>query len=317
MPLCFSLVMSIRPPNFVLYLMVLLMMLSSGLAYSELYRYQDSSGKWHFTDRPPKERLKSAHSFKVKSHKSHPKPAIKRIKSNGHFVWLVDNPLPVTIQIWLRWQSEQGFFHNQLIEPGTEAAEVWRQKNKGRDFDFYYLLGKPVERPEGLVIPPPYQAGKSYQVTQGFNGRYSHSGRGSVYAVDIAMPVGSHIHAVKAGLVADARDTFTVGGAASYFLDKANHVTVMHEDGSYAVYAHILQGSLKVDTGQRIEVGQALARSGNTGFSTGPHLHFVIRYNSGRGGYSVPFRFLTPGGGGVTPRESKRYLGVDANHLKP
>ena len=311
MALCFSWGMKAQAIQSLISFLVLALIVVSSCAYAELYRYQDAAGKWHFSDRPPVDQNQKIERFSLKKQQKHPRPEVKRIKDSGHHIWVVDNPLPVTIQIWLRWRQEEGFFHSQLISPGQKSVEVWKQKNKGQEFDFYYLIGEPVRRPVDVQIPPPYKPGKSYLISQGFNGQYSHQGRGSRYAVDIAMPVGSHIYAVKPGIVADARDNYTLGGAASYFLDKANHVTVMHDDGSYAVYAHILQGSLKVDTGQRVNVGQLLARSGNTGFSTGPHLHFVIRYNSGKGSFSVPFKFLTPQGKGVIPRERKRYLGID------
>lgn len=283
-------------------------------SYGELYRYQDASGRWHFSDKPPTSKSKNLERLKLSTHKKHPKPSIDRVKENHSHVWRVNNPLPVTIQVWLRWRDEEVFFHSQLVNAGEESLEIWRQGQKGRDFDFYYLIGEPVERPTDIKIPPPYKSGKSYLISQGFNGRYSHQGRGSRYAVDIAMPVGSHIYAVKPGIVVDARDNFTLGGAANYFLDKANHVTIMHADGSYAVYAHLLQGSLEVAIGESVEAGQLLARTGNTGFSTGPHLHFVIRYNSGRGAYSVPFKFITPEGKAVIPKERKRYLGINGGN---
>jgi murein DD-endopeptidase MepM/ murein hydrolase activator NlpD len=123
------------------------------------------------------------------------------------------------------------------------------------------------------------------------------------------MPIGESILAVKPGIVADARDDFSIGGAANYFLDKANHVTIMHDDGSYGIYAHILYGSLNVNIGERVLAGQVLARIGNTGYSTGPHLHFVLRYNSGKGAYSIPFKFNTKDGQRV-PKQGQYYSGV-------
>ena len=178
--------------------------------------------------------------------------------------------------------------------------------DKNQGIDHFYLLGKPVEQPKGRVIPPPFSAKKRYQISQGFNGRYSHTGQGNRYAIDIAMAIGESVNAVMPGIVADARDDFSMGGAANYFLDKANHITIMHEDGSYAIYAHILYGSLEVSIGDQVKQGQKLARVGNTGFSTGPHLHFVMRYNSGAGAYSIPFKLDTDKGIKL-PREGRYY----------
>ena len=287
-----------------------ILLLICSLSYSDLYRYQDSKGRWHFTDEPPTEHKKQAEALELRSvnRKRQARPTAERVWRNEQYELIAKNPLPVPIQYLVRWKGEDTFFENELLKANQEVV-VKKEKRPGKRFDFYYLIGEPIDKPKNLVIPPPYSAKKSYQISQGFNGRFSHTGRGNRFAIDIAMPIGSAIHAVKDGIVADATDQFSIGDAANYFLDKANHVTVMHEDGSYAVYAHILHGSLEVGIGDTIKVGQKIARSGNTGYSTGPHLHFVIRYNSGRGGYSVPFKFQTANGA-VKPVVKSRYQGI-------
>jgi len=54
---------------------------------------------------------------------------------------------------------------------------------------------------------------------------------------------------------------------------------------------HLMRGSVSVKEGQHVVVGSALARSGNTGNSSGPHLHFVVQRNGGLGLESIPYRF--------------------------
>lgn len=73
-----------------------------------------------------------------------------------------------------------------------------------------------------------------------------------------------------------------------------NFVRILHEDGTMGVYLHLMRGSVSVREGQRVSVGTALARSGNTGNSTGPHLHFVVQRNSGNELISIPYEFATP-----------------------
>jgi len=73
-----------------------------------------------------------------------------------------------------------------------------------------------------------------------------------------------------------------------------NFVRIMHDDGTMGVYLHLMQGSVKVREGQRVLPGSALALSGNTGNSTGPHLHFVVQRNVGLALESIPFDFAQP-----------------------
>jgi len=309
---------------------VLVCFLTSLLIYSpvmfsaDLYRYQDSNGRWVFGDKKSlsgkngsgeersdfeKITIKDSLIKKVK-----PELIIEKTESSvqgGEFHWRLKNPLPVTIQHWLAIKGKDGFvtsvlakkFEEMILEP-----EVFKLKRQDK-VEHFYLLGEPIERPSLQLISPPFSTGKQFLVSQGFNGSFSHQGRGNRYAIDIAMPIGENILAVKGGVVADGQDNFSIGGAANYFLDKANHVTVMHDDGSYAIYAHLLYGSMDVDIGQRIEAGQVVGRIGNTGYSTGPHLHFVMRYNSGKGVYSIPFKFNTESGA-KKPKRGSYFLGV-------
>jgi len=82
-------------------------------------------------------------------------------------------------------------------------------------------------------------------------------------------------------------------------------VQVLHDDGTSAVYAHLQLDSVRVRPGQRVERGEYIASSGNTGFSTGPHLHFVVLRNAGLRSESVPVRFAGPGGASVTARSGQ------------
>ncbi|MNG09180.1 Murein DD-endopeptidase MepM [compost metagenome] len=60
------------------------------------------------------------------------------------------------------------------------------------------------------------------------------------------------------------------------------------------VYLHLMRGSVQVREGQQVAIGERIARSGNTGNSTGPHLHFVIQRNVGLALESIPFDFAQP-----------------------
>ena len=80
------------------------------------------------------------------------------------------------------------------------------------------------------------------------------------------------------------------------FASRANHVRVLHADGTMGVYAHLQPESVTLGPGQRVRVGQRIGASGNTGFSTGPHLHFALQRNRGMELESIPFVLHGPGG---------------------
>ncbi|NBA94444.1 peptidoglycan DD-metalloendopeptidase family protein [Pseudomonas sp. R5(2019)] len=156
---------------------------------------------------------------------------------------------------------------------------------------FRYALGDPSARPRAYRYPLPWTGGP-FQLTQGANGRYSHFGPKGRYAQDIAMPEGTPIIAARSGMVIKVENNQSGRGTDP----SGNFVRVLHDDGSMGVYLHLMQGSVVVREGQRVGLGAALARSGNTGNSTGPHLHFVIQRNVGLALESIPYQFNQPVG---------------------
>jgi murein DD-endopeptidase MepM/ murein hydrolase activator NlpD len=154
---------------------------------------------------------------------------------------------------------------------------------------FCYALGNPTTSPLAYRYPFPWEGGP-FRVSQGANGTFSHTGPKGRYAIDIAMPEGTPIIAARAGVVVKVENNQGAGGAQP----SGNFVRVLHEDGTMGVYLHLMQGSVVVQAGSRVAVGTPLGRSGNTGRSTGPHLHFVVQRNNGQGLESIPYQFDKP-----------------------
>lgn len=154
---------------------------------------------------------------------------------------------------------------------------------------FRYSLGDPAGATQAYRYPLPWRGGP-FRLTQGANGQYSHSSPKSRYAMDIAMPVGTPIIAARGGVVVKTENAQSGRGDNP----AGNFVRVLHDDGTMGVYLHLKQGSVSVREGQRVAVGSPLGLSGNTGNSSGPHLHFVVQRNTGLGLVSIPYQFDQP-----------------------
>lgn len=167
---------------------------------------------------------------------------------------------------------------------------------------YRYVHGDPSARhdPDAVYLLP-FDERLSLRVDQAFGGTYSHSEEHSRHAVDFSMDEGTPVRAARAGVVMSVESDFHGAGTdIARYGDRANHIRVVHSDGTMAVYAHLELESVIVGIGDRVRAGEVIARSGNTGFSTGPHLHFVIQRNQGGTLVSVPFQF-TINGKRVTP----------------
>ncbi len=142
-------------------------------------------------------------------------------------------------------------------------------------------------------------------MSQAWPDTITHTTRESQHAIDIAMPAGTDIHAARAGLVVEVESReFRSGLDAG--LGTANRVRILHDDGTFAIYAHLNRSSVRVRAGERVERGQYIADSGNTGYSSGPHLHFVVMRNAGFEMQSVPVQFAGRDGAAVTARTGEQ-----------
>ena len=152
-----------------------------------------------------------------------------------------------------------------------------------------YALGDPRLQPSRQHYPLPWRGGP-FRLTQGANGKYSHFTPKGRYALDIAMPEGTPIVAARGGVVVKTENAQSGRGNNP----SGNYVRILHDDGTMGVYLHLMKGSVQVQEGRRVQAGSLLARSGNTGNSTGPHLHFVVQRNVGLALESIPFTFAQP-----------------------
>ncbi|MFT9671282.1 transglycosylase family protein [Streptomyces rhizosphaericola] len=129
----------------------------------------------------------------------------------------------------------------------------------------------------GMSAPVAASTGTAYRQAGGWSSGY-HTG------VDFPVPTGTSVKAVAPGRVVSS------GWAGAYGYE----VVIRHEDGKYSQYAHL--SALHVKEGQSVSGGQRIARSGSTGNSTGPHLHFEVRLGPAYGSDIDPLAYLRAGG---------------------
>ncbi|MFI7387403.1 M23 family metallopeptidase [Streptomyces sp. NPDC049813] len=126
---------------------------------------------------------------------------------------------------------------------------------------------------------------KSYKLSAGYaqGGGMWASGKHS--GQDFAVPLGTDVMAAHGGTVVK-----TGGNGAGDGPAYGNAVVIKHGNGTYSQYAHLSR--VDVHVGQSVTTGQHIAKSGNTGNSSGPHLHFEIRTTPNYGSAVNPVSFL-------------------------
>jgi murein DD-endopeptidase MepM/ murein hydrolase activator NlpD len=158
--------------------------------------------------------------------------------------------------------------------------------------------------------------GKTGMMTMPVNGRFSSAfgmrthpilGFNRMHkGIDIAAPYGSPVYAAVDGVVRVA------GRSAGY----GNLVRIDHGSGFGTGYAHL--SKILVRPGQSVRKGQQIARSGNSGLSTGPHLHFETTRNGAavnpRGVSFVSVRRLTGGALGAFQARLRSLMAVPVGH---
>ena len=193
-----------------------------------------------------------------------------------------------------------------LRVPGVPATQ-WSPAMSRHDV----LLGRiDPDHDDDYLYRLPYADGVSFPVIQSYGAKLSHRGV-EQYTVDFGMPIGTPVHAAREGVVVLLEDSHDGNCWREECGQLANFVVVLHSDGTTGEYFHLERGSVAVQLGEHVRRGQPLALSGNTGYSTAPHLHFGVYRALGDGHtQSVAVRFRTRVGAVSLPRTGGRYLNV-------
>lgn len=283
-----------------------------------LYKYRGEDGEWIYTDRRPNDN-QNIEIRALESSFIQPKFSVVH-EVDGRTIELVaHNEFFGPMEVQLRFEEITGVEtpspENELrwlVAPRSDLKLISLQALSGVAqphirYGFRYVPGDPnaVHDAEGGYRVP-FSIGKKFPITQAHPDSVTHNSRASTYAVDVAMPIGTDIVAARAGIVLGvASDNWRSGTDLQRDGASANLVRILHNDGTMSLYAHLNINSVRVKPGDRVSAGQYIADSGNTGFSTGPHLHFAVQKNVGMSIESMPFVFRSSNFGNVVPNTGK------------
>ncbi|WP_159468195.1 M23 family metallopeptidase [Dyadobacter sp. 3J3] len=140
-------------------------------------------------------------------------------------------------------------------------------------YNFYSSLGNinNIRYDEEYEYGLPFLKNKEYYLVQGYQGSFSHQNDN---ALDFIMAEGTEITAVREGVVIKVVQSNTGSCLREECKKMHNYILIYHSDGTIANYSHLIQNGSKVSAGDIVKKGEVIGLSGNTGFSSGPHLHF-------------------------------------------
>jgi murein DD-endopeptidase MepM/ murein hydrolase activator NlpD len=151
--------------------------------------------------------------------------------------------------------------------------------------------GRSTITDNSFIYKLPFEKGTKRRVIQAAYSNLSHKGE---IALDFNVKIGTTICAARAGIVVASFSESNIGGLKEEYLDDGNHVIIEHSDGSQAMYWHLQYKGALVKVGDTINAGQVIGKSGNTGYTAFPHLHFEVVGKTKNGTTAqLPVRFYT------------------------
>jgi murein DD-endopeptidase MepM/ murein hydrolase activator NlpD len=281
---------------------------AAGASAQTMYRYKDANGVWVYTDRKPGAEQEYQED---KIERRFEKPEVRLLqqgRSDG-VALIAQNTYYGPVQIAFRLKPIENVSPQTkrsgltVLPPRSETELVVVGKSVDNvdlrfDSEFQFIPGEPgaLHRPT-QPYRLPYALSTSVRVSQAYPTQRTHTDPSSQYAIDFVMPVGTDVFAAREGVVIEvASDFFESGTDFEVDGPRANVVRVLHDDGTMALYVHLNWNTIRVVPGQRVRRGEYLADSDNTGFTTGPHLHFVVQRNEGGALVAVPLEFASAAG---------------------
>ncbi len=280
---------------------LLLLALPVGADIRQVYRWVDARGAAHYGDHPPQGILAAKVRVIPVAVEPHAIAQLRIEAGDGNYLAWADNSLAGPIEVMLSFTRSSNVRADPALParatvPANGSVLVARlgADAPGRNGSFELSLrgvpGNPSAHPRDVEYLPPLQQPRS-RIDQGFDGQFSHDDEQNRYALDFAADIGTPIMAARGGTVMQVESDFSKAGLTKKaYGGRANFVRILHDDGTMALYAHLKTDGVLVRVGQQVQAGQQIGLSGNTGFTTGPHLHFAVQVNRGMRLISIPFR---------------------------
>ena len=150
----------------------------------------------------------------------------------------------------------------------------------------------------------PYQKSEEYKVQQGYFGKYTHQ---NDRALDFEMPIGTMVSAARSGVIITQIEHNTKHCANPTCISFNNYIEILHSDGSIANYSHLKFKSCKYKVGEYVNAGDIIAESGETGYTSGPHLHFLVYLPAFDNKITIPTLFKINDGNEFSLLEEKQF----------
>ncbi|MGB3799079.1 MAG: M23 family metallopeptidase [Lewinella sp.] len=243
------------------------------------------------------------------------KPVVANVEVKDGYHIDVTNPSYLPISMVFAFQLTnmrvEGGLDTVVVGPNTRQTVhrlVPVRPKSGYSFRYTYTYnaGDYRSRPydTAYVYDLPFRGPTARRVMQGYNGHFSHLDKA---ALDFDLPEGTPVHAARSGRVTEVVNSNDAGCPDPVCMNFSNLVRIVHSDGTIAEYVHLRKEGATVEVGEKVTAGDLIGYSGNTGYSSAPHLHFAVYQQRFNYRLFLPTAFRTTFGEGVLLVEGERY----------
>ncbi|MFT4929388.1 MAG: hypothetical protein ACI8WB_005521 [Phenylobacterium sp.] len=229
---------------------------------------------------------------------------------NGHIVFFADNQdiIPHWVDVSLtkvkNLKPSQTAPFTFNLKPQSQKAQLFSLQpviKTGRRSGVHFEVSTRIipgldpnktKHADNHLYQLPFEHGTKHKLGQGYFGSATHV-KPNPYALDFNMDMGTVVVAARDGIVAQVKQDSNIGGPSAKYAKHGNRIMIYHRDGTFATYVHLQKNGALVKQGQQVKAGQKIGLSGNTGQSSGPHLHFeVFKYTPNGRSSNLPISFL-------------------------